>query len=203
MAVKRMTIDEKREKLLSILQRERNFFTLKELEKLSSKAGINEQSFKDVLQSLIDDNIVFVEKLGSSNYYWSFSKDDGKIAESRHEDVIKENSELLQKLQSLEETFKLEKVGREQNEKRDQLIQNYINLKEKIEQQEKDLSKFSLCDPKAYDKKMKEVEDFKVSINKATDNLFALQSYVCEKFNLENKEFYSQFGLDEEMDYVN
>ncbi|EJW02450.1 hypothetical protein EDEG_03123 [Edhazardia aedis USNM 41457] len=203
MAVKRMTIDEKRTKLLSIFHRERTFFTLKEIEKLSSKAGINEQSFKEVLQSLIDDYLVCVEKMGSSNYYWSFPKDEGKIAETKYEDAMKENSELLQKIKSLEESIKSAKIEREENDKRSQLIQTYINLKDKIASQEKDLVKFSSCDPKAFEKKIKEVDGLKSEINKITDKLFTLQSFVCDKFNLDSKEFYSQFGLDKEMDYVN
>lgn len=34
-----------------------------------------QQSVKDVLQSLVDDGLVTVEKIGTSNYYWSFPSD--------------------------------------------------------------------------------------------------------------------------------
>lgn len=30
------------------------------------------QSVKEVVQSLIDDNLVITDKIGISNYYWSF-----------------------------------------------------------------------------------------------------------------------------------
>ena len=30
------------------------------------------QSVKEVLQSLVDDNLVTCEKIGTSNYFWSF-----------------------------------------------------------------------------------------------------------------------------------
>lgn len=30
------------------------------------------QSVKEVLQSLVDDNLVTSEKIGTSNYFWSF-----------------------------------------------------------------------------------------------------------------------------------
>lgn len=31
-----------------------------------------QQSVKDVLQTLVDDGLVTVEKIGISNFYWSF-----------------------------------------------------------------------------------------------------------------------------------
>lgn len=34
--------------------------------------GIVQQSVKEVLQSLVDDDLVMFEKIGTSNYYWSF-----------------------------------------------------------------------------------------------------------------------------------
>ena len=51
----------------------KDFFQLKELEKyLPKEKGIVAQSVKEVLQSLIDDHLVVAEKIGTSNYYWSF-----------------------------------------------------------------------------------------------------------------------------------
>jgi transcription initiation factor IIE alpha subunit len=46
---------------------------LKELEKyLAKEKGIVQQSVKEVIQSLVDDRLVNLEKIGTSNYYWSF-----------------------------------------------------------------------------------------------------------------------------------
>lgn len=51
----------------------RDFFQLKELEKsLPKEKGIVMQSVKEVLQSLVDDRLVNAEKIGTSNYFWSF-----------------------------------------------------------------------------------------------------------------------------------
>lgn len=51
----------------------RDFFQLKELEKMLPKEkGIVAQTVKDVLQSLVDDRLVMAEKIGTSNYFWSF-----------------------------------------------------------------------------------------------------------------------------------
>jgi hypothetical protein len=48
-------------------------FLLKELEKIAPKEkGIVMQSVKEVLQSLVGDDLVDSDKIGSSIYFWSF-----------------------------------------------------------------------------------------------------------------------------------
>lgn len=41
-----------------------------DVEKLASKKGVVLQSIKEVLQSLVDDDLVHAEKIGASNYFW-------------------------------------------------------------------------------------------------------------------------------------
>lgn len=41
-------------------------FQLKELEKSGPKKGVISQSVKDVIQSLVDDDLVFKDKIGTS-----------------------------------------------------------------------------------------------------------------------------------------
>lgn len=54
-----------------------NIFQLKELEKMGPKRGVISQSVKDVIQSLVDDDLVAKDKIGisvssSSSYVGSF-----------------------------------------------------------------------------------------------------------------------------------
>ena len=42
------------------------YFQLKELEKLGPKRGVISQSVKDVVQSLVDDDLVLKDKIGTS-----------------------------------------------------------------------------------------------------------------------------------------
>ena len=51
------------------------FGLFQELEKIAPKEkGIIVQSVKDVLQSLVDDNLVDTDKIGTSVYYWAFPR---------------------------------------------------------------------------------------------------------------------------------
>lgn len=48
---------------------------MQELEKIAPKEkGITMQSVKEVVQSLVDDHLVESEKIGTSNYFWSFPR---------------------------------------------------------------------------------------------------------------------------------
>ncbi|XP_062102256.1 meiotic nuclear division protein 1 homolog [Humulus lupulus] len=66
-----ISLEEKREKILQIFYDSQDFFLLKELEKLGPKKGVITQSVKDVVQSLVDDDLVSKDKIGTSVYFWS------------------------------------------------------------------------------------------------------------------------------------
>ncbi|KIK97112.1 hypothetical protein PAXRUDRAFT_825284 [Paxillus rubicundulus Ve08.2h10] len=68
MAPRGLSVEEKRVKLLEIFHESKDFYQLKELEKLGPKLkGIVSQSVKEILQSLVDDGLVQSDKIGSSN----------------------------------------------------------------------------------------------------------------------------------------
>lgn len=68
-----MSLEEKRKRLNDLFLERKEFFQLKELETIAPKTkGIVVQTVKEVLQGLVDDRLVQCEKIGTSNYYWSF-----------------------------------------------------------------------------------------------------------------------------------
>ena len=67
-----MSLEDKRSTILNIFHETKEVYLLKDMEKHASKRGVVLQSVKDVLQSLVDDDLVHGEKIGVSNYFWSF-----------------------------------------------------------------------------------------------------------------------------------
>ncbi|XP_047252553.1 meiotic nuclear division protein 1 homolog [Capsicum annuum] len=65
------TLKKREEKMLQIFYDSQDFFLLKEHEKSGPKKGVISQSVKDVIQSLVDDDLVFKDKIGTSVYFWS------------------------------------------------------------------------------------------------------------------------------------
>lgn len=60
-----LSAEEKREKILEVFHETRDVFQLKDIEKLASKKGVVTQAVKDVLQSLVDDDLVCSDKIGA------------------------------------------------------------------------------------------------------------------------------------------
>ncbi|KAG7276809.1 hypothetical protein CRUP_008759 [Coryphaenoides rupestris] len=70
---KGLSLEEKRSRMMEIFFETKDVFQLKDIEKIAPKTkGITPMSVKDVLQSLVDDNMVDSERVGTSNYYWAF-----------------------------------------------------------------------------------------------------------------------------------
>ncbi|KAJ0616807.1 putative mnd1, HTH domain-containing protein [Helianthus annuus] len=67
-----LSLEENREKMLQIFYDSQDFYLLKELEKLCPRKGVISQSFKDVVQSLVDDDLVSKDKIGTSVYFGVF-----------------------------------------------------------------------------------------------------------------------------------
>ena len=73
MSKKGVSAEDKRTRILEIFHEEDDVFNLKIIEKLGAKKGVIMQAVKDVVQSLIDDDLVKCEKIGISNYLWAFA----------------------------------------------------------------------------------------------------------------------------------
>lgn len=68
-----MSMEEKCDAALDWIRKQKSFFHMKDLEKILPKAkGITPMSVKDVIQSLVDDDRLMTEKVGSSSFYWCF-----------------------------------------------------------------------------------------------------------------------------------
>jgi hypothetical protein len=73
MGKKGLSRDEKLQKVQELLHESKTAMTLKELEQKCYKdKGVVANTVKDIAQELVSDNLVCCEKIGLSNYYWSF-----------------------------------------------------------------------------------------------------------------------------------
>uniref|UniRef100_A0A8B9H7D1 Meiotic nuclear divisions 1 homolog (S. cerevisiae) n=1 Tax=Astyanax mexicanus TaxID=7994 RepID=A0A8B9H7D1_ASTMX len=96
----------------------------------------------EVLQSLVDDNMVDSERVGTSNYYWAFPSKALHARKHRLEDLEKqkERATLQKELQSLKEQreslrAEVEKykecdpeVVEEMKQIRNKIVKKYINM---------------------------------------------------------------------------
>ncbi|XP_038700568.1 meiotic nuclear division protein 1 homolog isoform X2 [Tripterygium wilfordii] len=187
-----LSLEEKREKMLQIFYESQDFFLLKELEKLGPKKGVITQSVKDVVQSLVDDDLVLKDKIGTSlrNAYQKL--------ESELQSSQKRFAELVYQCNEL-------KRGREESDEREDALGELTALELKYKELKEEMGQFADNDPAAFESMKKAIEVAHASANRWTDNIFTLRQWCSNNFpqakeQLEN--LYTEVGITDDFDYL-
>ncbi|CCH60725.1 hypothetical protein TBLA_0D02200 [Henningerozyma blattae CBS 6284] len=138
---KGLSLQEKKLRILNFMQEEFNIYSMKDLEKLVPKRcpGISSMVVKDLIQQLLDedsDGVIFMEKCGAVNVYWSFkNQSNNKMLKSfnHYQDLIADRKLKIKKLQ---ETFEFESTHSRKeifsiNEVKNEININNTNTKDK------------------------------------------------------------------------
>ncbi|CAL7935068.1 unnamed protein product [Xylocopa violacea] len=189
--------------MLQIFYEKKEFFTLKELERIAPKEqGIVMQSVKDVVQALVDDGLLRAEKIGTTIFYWTFPGENITALEQRISEATKKIVEAEFKLQKLKEACEKEKIGKEDTEERGLLLRELEELKAKEDQLRNQIAKFGDADPEAIAKLAAKAQEYKDVANIWTDNIFAIQSWCKRKFDISEERLNKQFNIPDDLDYV-
>lgn len=108
---KGISADEKRSLLLEIFHETKEFYQLKDLEKIAVKdKGLKEQAVKEILQALVDEGLVESDKIGSSQYYWSFPAKKRKLKQQELEQLKRKVDESTGRVAELQKRIEDVKV---------------------------------------------------------------------------------------------
>lgn len=109
---KKLNNEEIQKRIIAIFRESGSFFQLKEIETAGKEKGILQKDVKPVLQSLVDEDIIKSNKIGTSSYYWieSLAK-DVEMKTKQLSDIKARNKELHEKLEGLDE--KMEQINKE------------------------------------------------------------------------------------------
>ncbi|KAJ1662226.1 Meiotic nuclear division protein 1 [Coemansia sp. RSA 1813] len=201
--VKGLSFDEKRKRMMDIFHESQTPYLLKELEKIGPKQkGIVSQSVKDVVQSLVDDNMCYCEKLGTSNFYWAFPSEAAVKRQNKTKELEAEITQLESKKADLESSIAQAHLGREQTDERTALMEELAELEAKWGAQETELQQFKECDPALMAQKKEHAKAAQEAANRWTDNIFIMQSWTRDKFNMETENFNKFFEVPNDLDNV-
>lgn len=103
-----LSLEEKRSRLLEVFHESKDVFVLKDVEKLGAKKGIVAQSIKEVLQSLVDDDLVHQERIGASNFYWSFPGEAAAKVDQSIKRLQQQDADLAQQQETLKQQIQEE-----------------------------------------------------------------------------------------------
>ncbi|XP_039654493.1 meiotic nuclear division protein 1 homolog isoform X2 [Perca fluviatilis] len=189
--------------MMEIFFETKDVFQLKDIEKIAPKTkGITPMSVKDVLQSLVDDNMVDCERVGTSNYYWAFPSKALHARKKKLEELQSQISEAKQRKVSAEKAVEKAKVGREDTKERSSLLKELQALKEERTQLQAELDKYRECDPEVVEEMRKSNVVAKEAVSRWTDNVFAIKSWTKKKFSFDDSHINKAFGIPEDFDYM-
>jgi len=188
-----------------IYHKTQQVYTEKEIIALAAKAGVNANSIPDIHQSLIDDGLVEKEKIGGSNYCWSFKAKKDRMAQKHHEETLKQIEELKPKVEEASAKLADAKRGREEGdddngESRAQKLARLQELTKKKSEYEQELEGLKENDPAALADLEKEYKLVLEAANRWTDNIFECKSYLVKKRGMEKKEAMRVLGITSNFD---
>lgn len=175
---KGVSAGEKTKRALEFFMETQTVWSLKELEsKLSKEKGIVSMTVKDLIQSLVDDNLIDKDKIGSGNYFWSFPSKTITARQNRI-DLFKSQVTANKKtLEDMKERKRKNMIGREQTDDRVKKLARLEELRATKRDLTEKLNKYASTDPERIKQLESGIEVCKVAANRWTENVMTLMSY--------------------------
>ncbi|KOS40120.1 hypothetical protein ACN38_g9027 [Penicillium nordicum] len=183
----KLTKSEKQDLILTHLRATGTCHTLKDLEKtLPSVASINGIQVKEYIQALTDEGQLRVEKIGSGNWYWSFSSDE-KHTQERHLDRVTMEVERIRKSYAdAEAALATETMHRaeepDEEHERDSLMAKKAQLQKEIDRVRTTEAQLSGPLNSLSNKGVKQIQEelvgFRQQALQWTDNIYILEEYL-------------------------
>ena len=201
----------------SIYHKTQQVYTEKEIIALAAKAGVNANSIPDIHQSLVDDGLVEKEKIGGSNYCWSFKAKKDRVAQKAHQQTLDLIQELKPKVEEASAQLADAKRGREEDDGttttaeegdgdkgasggRAAKLRRMAELEKVKTQIQAELDSLKENDPAALADLEKELKLVTEAAHRWTDNIFECKTYLVKKRGMEKKEATKILGITANFD---
>ncbi|EIN12011.1 meiotic nuclear division protein 1, partial [Punctularia strigosozonata HHB-11173 SS5] len=160
------------------------------------------QTVKEVVQSLVDDNLVKTDKIGSSNFFWSFPSQHGTEVQNRLRAVKDLEAAQQEEFAELKAQTEVEKASRPQSEDRAASLSQLDAAKERLAALEEELARYGACDPIKVEEKRRAVTLAKEAAIRWTDNYCILLSHMTRQ-GVDPEEIRKFLEIDEEYEDIN
>lgn len=151
-------------------------------------------------QSLVDDALVDKDKIGGSNYFWSFPAKKDRILQLQHEQTLRDITALQTQTATATAQLADAKRGREDDGERATKLARLASLAKERVVLEEELESLKENDPQALADLQKELQLVQNAANRWTDNLFNAKSYLVKKRGMDKKEACKILGITANFD---
>ena len=159
-------------------------------------------------QSLVDDGLVDKEKIGGTNYFWSFPGKRDRMLQLQHEETLVNIERLKEQITEANAKLADAKRGREEEEDGDNKensraskLARLAELEQSNKKAQVELEKLQQNDPQMLADLEKELKLVTEAANRWTDNIFACKSYLTKKRGMSSKEACRILGITTDFDY--
>uniref|UniRef100_A0A0N5AH39 Meiotic nuclear division protein 1 homolog n=1 Tax=Syphacia muris TaxID=451379 RepID=A0A0N5AH39_9BILA len=198
-----LSADEKKRRLLELFYESKEFFLMKELEKIAPKQkGIIPQSVKEITDILVDEGLVECEKIGTLSCYWAFPSKAAQTRKRKLDELTAKVNEATLRIEGLKADVEKARLGKEDTQERAKLLTRLMCLSDTVKELERKRLILAENGPEAVAKAEKCVNVAKVAVNRWTDNIFTIKKWCKTKFAMDDKLLNTEYGIDPEMDYV-
>lgn len=163
---------------------------MKDVEKEAARRGVVFQAVKGVVQSLVDDDLVRMDKIGTSNWYWAFPGEATNNARSALANAEATKEALEGEKNALTKEVNKEKKKNPVTDKHERTSAALVSAKESNAALKDELETFSSSNPET-EATRAGVEISKRAANVWTDNVFMMKSWAENKMG--DKDQVSQF----------
>ena len=160
-----LSLDDKRSTILSLYHESKEPMNLKEIEAKGSKAGVVQQTIKDVNQSLVDDDLVHSDKIGAAIFFWSFPAEAFVKKQSERESLLSKIAASKESIVEVNDKIKRAKTSRSDRD-REPKIAKYHELQEEEKKLNKILEDNRKNDPVEVKNVLNAAEKVKVGANR-------------------------------------
>ncbi len=157
---------------------------------------------KDVLQSLVDDNLVYSDKCGNQTVYWALPS---AATQARRGKLEAQRGALDAKRAArgaIQSSIAKLRRGREAGAERDTQLARLSTASARVAELDRALQRFASLSPAAIKQMREDTAALRTGANRWTDNIFALQSWAVNKHGLDKGQFNKQFEISDELDYL-
>ncbi|KAG1816108.1 meiotic nuclear division protein 1 [Suillus subaureus] len=154
------------------------------------------QTVKEVLQSLVDDGLVQGDKIGASNFFWSFPSQKGTIVQNRLDNVKETRTSYEAQLAELKTAIEHERTLRPSKPALEQLT----SMKKQLAVLQEEIDAYGACDPVKVEEKRRAVTLAHEAAVRWTDNYSILLSHFTRQTGMDAQDIrrYLEIGDDYE-----
>ena len=160
------------------------------------------RSFTDVHNALIEDDLVDKDKIGGSNFFWSFPAKKDRKMQLQHQDRLNSIETLKVELTEAQAQLADAKRGREDDDERTraQKLARLQEISTLMKPLQEELASLKENDPQALADLQHELKLCREAANRWTDNIFNAHSYLVKKRGFEKKAASKLLGITDSFD---